>query len=57
MEMAEHIKTGCFGTIVSISASKHSFVMVFSTELSCRELQERGFPASGAKELDKASSD
>jgi pectin methylesterase-like acyl-CoA thioesterase len=42
---ANHVKNGCF-KIVSISASKNSFVVVCSTPLSSEELMEKGFMAS-----------
>ena len=43
LQVAKQVENGCY-KIVSISASKHSFVIVFSTELSRAELRERGFP-------------
>ncbi|UKZ83594.1 hypothetical protein TrVFT333_011403 [Trichoderma virens FT-333] len=39
---ANYVKSGCF-KIVSISASKNSFVVVCSTPLSSKELNEKGF--------------
>ncbi|KAL7894912.1 hypothetical protein HDV63DRAFT_396535 [Trichoderma sp. SZMC 28014] len=39
---AHYVKNGCF-KIVSISASKNSFVVVCSTPLSSEELEEKGF--------------
>lgn len=42
---ADYVKNGCF-KIVSISASKHSFVVVCSTPLSSKELKEKGFRSS-----------
>jgi len=41
--VVRHVENGCF-KIVSISASKHSFVVVMSTELGTDELHARGFP-------------
>jgi hypothetical protein len=43
LAVATHVKNGCY-KIVSISASKHSFVVVYSTELSKAELWKKGFP-------------
>jgi hypothetical protein len=48
LEVAKHVKEGCY-KIVSISASKHSFVVVCSTELSKAELWMKGFPFSSTK--------
>lgn len=42
---AKYVNNGCF-EIVSISASKHSFVLVCSTPLSSKELNEKGFGLS-----------
>lgn len=48
LEVATHVKDGCY-KIVSISASKHSFVVVCSTELSKAELWLKGFPFASTK--------
>ena len=48
LEVATHVKDGCY-KIVSISASKHSFVVVCSTELSKAELWTKGFPFASTK--------
>jgi hypothetical protein len=42
IKAANYVKNGCF-KIVSISASKNSFVVVCSTPLSSEELKEKGF--------------
>lgn len=42
IKAANYVKNGCF-KIVSISASKNSFVVVCSTPLSSKELNEKGF--------------
>ena len=52
LEVARHVKEGCY-KIVSISSSKHSFVVVCSTELSKAELWRKGFPFPGTKGKDK----
>ena len=41
MKLAKHIEDGCFEKVVSVSASKHSFVAVISTPLSFKELEGR----------------
>ena len=43
LRVAKHIDNNCY-KIVSISASKYSLVVVFSTELSKAQLREKGFP-------------
>ncbi|CZR66556.1 uncharacterized protein PAC_16457 [Phialocephala subalpina] len=43
LQVARHVENGCF-KIVSISASKHWFVVVMSTELGTDELHARGCP-------------
>ncbi|KAH8129729.1 hypothetical protein ACSS6W_007539 [Trichoderma asperelloides] len=45
IKAANYVKNGCF-KIVSISASKNSFVLVCSTPLSSKELEEKGFGSS-----------
>ncbi|KIN03015.1 hypothetical protein OIDMADRAFT_144122 [Oidiodendron maius Zn] len=42
VKAASYVKNGCF-KIVSLSASKNSFVLVCSTPLSSKELNEKGF--------------
>ncbi|PMD18903.1 hypothetical protein NA56DRAFT_209527 [Hyaloscypha hepaticicola] len=42
IKAASYIMSGCF-KVVSISASKKSFVLVCSTALSSKELKEKGF--------------
>jgi len=42
VKAASYIMSGCF-KVVSISASKNSFVLVCSTALSSKELNEKGF--------------
>lgn len=42
IKAADYVKNGCF-KIVSISASKNSFVVVCSTPLSSKELHAKGF--------------
>ena len=44
--LARQIQAGCFDTIISISASKGSFVVVLQTSLSADELFSKGFPDS-----------
>lgn len=41
VKVASYVKNGCF-KIVSLSASKNSFVLVCSTPLSSKELNEKG---------------
>jgi hypothetical protein len=48
LEVARQVKDGCY-KIVSIAASKHSFVVVCSTELSEAELWKKGFPFASTK--------
>ena len=43
LRCAKHVQDGCY-KIVSISASRHSFVVVMTTELSREELRGKGFP-------------
>ena len=43
LQVAKHINNNCY-KIISINASKHSLVAVFSTELSKAQLREKGFP-------------
>lgn len=42
IKAASYIMSGCF-KVVSIGASKKSFVLVCSTALSSKELKEKGF--------------
>jgi hypothetical protein len=42
--MTQHIERGCFHEVISVSASKHTFVAVVCTALSQIELEKRGFP-------------
>lgn len=39
-----YIRAGCFEQILSVAASKYSFVVVVATTLSRDELRARGFP-------------
>ena len=41
--LARNIEKGCFKRVLSVSASKHSLVVVVSTKLSHDELKEKGF--------------
>ena len=41
--LARNIEKGCFERVLSVSASKHSLVVVVSTKLSHDELKEKGF--------------
>ncbi len=43
LQVAQHVKNECY-KIISINASKHSFVVVMTTELSREVLEARGFP-------------
>lgn len=49
IKAANYVKNGCF-KIVSISASKNSFVVVCSTPLSSKELNEKGFKIAVSSE-------
>jgi hypothetical protein len=40
----QQIENGCFDQLISVAASKHSFVVVVATTLSKEELSVRGFP-------------
>lgn len=42
--LARHIEAGCFDLVVSVAASKSSFVVVVQTARSMEELLEMGFP-------------
>jgi hypothetical protein len=44
--LARQIEAGCFDVIISVSASKGSFVVVMETSLSDDELFSKGFPDS-----------
>ncbi|KAI9715765.1 MAG: hypothetical protein M1812_005764 [Candelaria pacifica] len=43
LQVARHVKDECY-KIISISASKDSFVVVMTTDLSREKLAARGFP-------------
>lgn len=43
--LARQIEVGCFDEVISVAASKHTFVVVVSTTVSKEELVEKGWPA------------
>lgn len=45
LQVARHVEQGLY-RIISISASKHSFVVVCASEKQCKDLSE-GFPFIG----------
>ena len=55
--LTRNIEKGCFKRVVSVSASKHSLVVVVSTKLSHDELMKKGFAVSAGWKGQKKESE
>ena len=45
VKLTRCVENRCFDELISVAASKHSFVVVLTTTLTKEELRERGFPS------------